>query len=87
MGWDWKSPLVFLVKEPGRKGICSTAYLNQVLEAVFFHYYDSLTPEQKAEFIFMEDGAKVHKGAARLPRLNNGIRGFCWKEKPEMSGS
>lgn len=24
----------------------------------------------------MEDGAKVHKGKARLPRLNNGVRGF-----------
>jgi hypothetical protein len=55
---------VFLVKEPGKKGICSTAYLNQVLEAVVFPYYNSLTPEQKVEFIFIEDGAKVHKGAA-----------------------
>jgi transposase len=26
----------------------------------------------------MEDGAKVHKGKARLPRLNKGIRGFKW---------
>ena len=73
---DQKSPLVFLVKEHGKKGICSTVYLNQVLKAVIFPYYDSLTPEQQAEFIYMEDGAKVHKGKARLPRLNKGIRGF-----------
>lgn len=26
----------------------------------------------------MEAGAKVHKGKARLPRLNYGIRGFDW---------
>jgi len=51
-------------------------YLNQVLKAVIFPYYDSLTPEQQAEFIYIEDGAKVHKGKARLPRLNKGIRGF-----------
>jgi hypothetical protein len=67
---------VVLVKEEGKKGICSTAYLNQVLEAVVFPFYDSLTLEQKAEFIFMEDRAKVHKGKARLPRLNRGICGF-----------
>lgn len=78
IGWDWKSPLVFLVKEDGKKGICSTAYLKQVLEAVVFPFYDSLTDEQKAEFIFIEDGSKVHKGKARLPRLNRGIRGFDW---------
>jgi hypothetical protein len=59
------------VKEPGRRGICSTAYLNQVLEAVIFPFYDSLTDEQKAEFIFMEDGSKVHKGKARLPLIPN----------------
>jgi hypothetical protein len=69
IGWDWKSPLVFLVKEPGRKGICSAAYLNQVLEAVVFPFYNTLTDKQKGEFIFMEDGAKMHKGKARLPRL------------------
>jgi hypothetical protein len=45
IGWDWKSLLVFLVKEPGRRGICSTAYLKQVLEAVIFPFYDSLTDE------------------------------------------
>ena len=26
----------------------------------------------------MEDGAKVHLGHARLPRLEHGIRGFKW---------
>ena len=26
----------------------------------------------------MEDGAKVHAGSARLPRLSYGIRGFKW---------
>ena len=26
----------------------------------------------------MEDGAKVHKRHARLPRLNRGIQGFIW---------
>ncbi|KUJ14281.1 uncharacterized protein LY89DRAFT_564945, partial [Mollisia scopiformis] len=30
------------------------------------------------EYIFMEDGSKVHKGHARLPRLQHNIRGFNW---------
>jgi transposase len=60
------------------KGVCSKAYLNQVLKAVVFPWFDSLLSKQKEEFIFMEDGAKVHKGYARLPRLNRGLRGFSW---------
>ena len=67
---------MILVKEEGKKGICSTAYLNQVLEAVIFPFYNLLTPKQKGEFIFIEDRAKVHKERARLLRLNRGIRGF-----------
>ena len=76
--WDWKSPLVFLEKRLERKGICSQVYLEQCLEAVIFPWYDTLNEAQKAEMIFMEDGAKVHKGKAKLPRLNKGIRGFNW---------
>jgi hypothetical protein len=57
---------VFLEKELGKKGICSTAYTKQVLDSVIRRYYDSLTPKQQAEFIFTEDGAKVHKVRARL---------------------
>ena len=74
IGWDYKSPLVFLEKLPGRKGICSKAYLEQVLEPVVFPLFDSLGPE----YIFVEDGAKVHKGKARLPWLEHGIRSFDW---------
>ena len=69
---------MFLTKEEGKKGICSTAYKNQVLEDVIFPFYDSLTLEQQEEFIFMEDGAKIHKGMARLPKLEKGIKGFIW---------
>ena len=76
--WDWKSPLVFLEKRLERKGICRQVYLEQCLEAVIFPWYDTLNEAQKAEMIFMEDGAKVHKGKAKLPRLNKGIRGFNW---------
>jgi hypothetical protein len=75
MGWDWKSPLVFLTKLPGRRGICSQAYLEQVLEAIIFPYWETLGNE-KHKYIFIEDGVKVHKGKACLPRLNTGIRGF-----------
>jgi hypothetical protein len=78
LGWDWKSPLVFLTKEAGKKGICSTAYTNQVLDGVIGPLYDSLTEAQKKEFIYMEDGAKVHQGKARLWRLQKGILGFDW---------
>jgi hypothetical protein len=66
IGWDWKSPLVFLVKEDGRRGVCSQAYTRQVLDAVIRPYCDSLTKEQNEEFIFMEDRSKVYMGKARL---------------------
>jgi hypothetical protein len=74
IGWDYKSPLVFLEKLPGRKGVCSKVYLEQVLEPIVFPLMDSLGPE----YIFMEDGSKVYKGKVRLPRLEHGIRGFNW---------
>ena len=74
IGWDYKSELVFMEKLPERKGICSKAYLQQVLEPVVFPLFDRLGPE----YIFMEDGAKVHAGSARLPRLQHSIRGFKW---------
>jgi transposase len=78
IGWDWKSPLIFLVKEPKKKGIYSIAYLNQVLNPIVFPWFDSLTAEQKEEFLFMEDRAKIHKGIAKLPRKLHGLRGFDW---------
>ena len=67
-----------MVKEPGKKGICSIAYLNQVLNPVVFPWFDSLSAKQKEEFLFMEDGAKIHKGVAKLLRKLRGLRGFDW---------
>ena len=78
IGWDYKSPLIFLTRIEGKRGICSTAHLEQVLESVVFPYYDLLRGAEKRDFIFMEDGAKVHKGKARLPKLEKGLRGFDW---------
>jgi hypothetical protein len=60
--WDYKSLLMFLEKLLGRKGVYSKAYLEQVLEPIVFPLFDSLGPE----YIFMEDGSKVHLGKARL---------------------
>jgi len=37
-----------------------------------------MTAEEQEEFIFMEDGAKVHKGFAKGPRATKGILGFDW---------
>jgi hypothetical protein len=74
IGWDFKSELVFMEKLPDRRGICSKAYLTEVLEPIVFPLFDTLGPE----YIFMEDGAKVHAGSARLPRLQHNIRGFHW---------
>jgi hypothetical protein len=31
IGWDYKSELVFVEKLPEQKGVCSKAYLQQVL--------------------------------------------------------
>lgn len=60
IGWDYKLPLVFLEKLPEQKGICSKAYLQQILEPVVFPLFDDLG----SEYIYMEDGAKVHLGKA-----------------------
>ena len=72
IGWDYKSPLVFMEKEEGCKGVNSRVYRDQVLEPIVFPLFDQLG----TEYIFMEDGAKVHKGAARLAKLQHNIRGF-----------
>jgi hypothetical protein len=69
---------VFFVKEEGKKGVCSTVYLEQVLKSIVFLYYNSLTKKQQKEFIFIEDRSKVYKGKACLPKLEKGIRGFDW---------
>ena len=60
ISWDWKSPLIFLERKEGKKGICSTAYTEQVLEGVIKPFYNSLNPAQKEEFIFIEDRVKVY---------------------------
>ena len=73
---------MFLEKLPGRKGIYSKAYLQQVLQLVVFLLFDQLGPE----YIFMEDGSKVHVGSARLPRLQHRIRGFSWpSSSPDLN--
>jgi hypothetical protein len=69
IGWDYKSELVFLEKLPGRKGICSKAYLQQVIQPVVFPLFDRLGPE----YIFIEDRSKIYTGNARLPQLQHGI--------------
>ena len=65
ISWDWKSPLMFLEKEKGAKGVNSRVYRDQVLIPIIFPLFDKLRPE----FIFQEDSSKVHKGDARLTKL------------------
>jgi hypothetical protein len=74
IGWDYKSPLVFLEKEEGYRGVNSRAYRDQVLNPVIFPLFDELG----TDFIFQEDGSKVHKGDARIAKLQHQIRGFNW---------
>ena len=74
IGWDYKSPLIFLQKEEGYKGVNSRAYRDQVFELVIFPLFDELGPE----YIFMEDRSKVHKGHTRLAKLQHFVRGFDW---------
>jgi transposase len=49
-----------------------------VLKPVIFPWFDSLTAEQKKEFMFMEDGLKIHARMAKLPCKLRGLRGFDW---------
>ena len=74
IGWDYKSLLVFLEKEEGTKGVNSRVYRDQVLQPIVFPLFDQLG----TEYIFMEDGSKIHKGDARLAKLQYQIKGFDW---------
>ena len=58
IGWDYKSPLIFLTRMEGKRGICSTAYLEQVLESVVFLYYDSLRGAEKRDFYLYKGWCK-----------------------------
>jgi hypothetical protein len=61
-------------KLPGQKGICFRAYLEQVLEPVVFLLFEIFG----SDYIYMENGSKIHKGKARLLYLEYGVRGFNW---------
>lgn len=76
-GLDYNYPLVFLEKE-GRKGICSKAYLYQVLEPIVFPFWDTLSDEGNLWWRYMKDDSGVHKGLSSLPKLEGMIRGFDW---------
>ena len=72
IGWDWKSPLVFLGKREGHKGVDSQAHIDQVLEPIIFPLFGTLD----LLYIFMEDRSKVYKGNAQLPKLNHSVWTF-----------
>ena len=55
-------------KEEGIKGISSHACCIPVFRLSYI--------QAEKEFIFIEDDVKVYKRHTRLPRLNQGIRGF-----------
>jgi hypothetical protein len=74
IGWDYKSPLVFIEKLLRHKGVCSKAYLQQVLKPIIFPFFKTLGED----YMYMENESKVHKGNARLPKLQHGIREFNW---------
>ena len=63
IGWDYKLELVFIKKLFACKGVCFKAHLQEVFEPIVFLLFDQLGPE----YIFMENGNKVHKGKAKLP--------------------
>ena len=65
IGWDYKSELVFVKKLPKWKGVCSKAYLQQVLQPVIFPLFNQLG----LEYIFIEDSSKIYIGSAYLLRL------------------
>ena len=48
--------------------------MDQVLEPIVFPLFNTLD----SSYMFMEDGSKVYKGNACLPKLNHGIRTFDW---------
>ena len=68
IGFDYKSPLVFMSKTEGNKGINSKNYRDQVLIPVLTPAMAELT-EFGERRILMEDGAKIHQGFARTYRL------------------
>lgn len=55
---------MLLEREDESKGIIFKAYLHQVLEPIVFEMFDGY----EEEFIYIGDGAKIHIGAAKIPK-------------------
>lgn len=72
--WGYKSLLVFFEKLSGWKGVCSKAYLEQVLKPIVFPLFNTLG----LEYIFMEDWSTVYKWKAKITASGTRIRGFNW---------
>lgn len=73
IGWGFKSKLVFLQREHGKKGIDSWDYASQVLKTVVGPLLEAIEEE---DTIFMEDEAKIHMGKAKEVRKRLNIKGF-----------
>jgi hypothetical protein len=56
-------------------------YLQEVLEPVVFPLFDILG----LEYIYMEDGSKVHLGLAKLLCLLHQVPGFKWPPSPDLN--
>jgi hypothetical protein len=74
IGWDYKSPLVFLKREKEAKGVNSRAYRDQVLEPITFPLFDQFG----INYIFIKNRNKIHKKHAKLAKLQHQIRSFDW---------
>jgi len=85
VGSDWMGLEVSTYTSDQREG--NERNLQQsILEPVVFPWLDTLSEQQKKEFYFMEDGAKIHKGFAKLPRQLKGLRGFKWpSSSPDLN--
>lgn len=60
--------------------------MEQVLKPIVFPFWETLSDEDKEWWRFIEDGSGVHKGFARLPRLERGVRGFDWSpSSPDLN--
>ena len=60
IGWNYKSPSVFLEKEDYIKWKYNYAYLTLVLEPIVFPYLTPSLSKKGSPFYFMEDGAKAY---------------------------
>ncbi len=87
VGWDFKSPLVFLDGHGARGGCTKKDYIEQVLEPVVAEISEVTLEHYGYPLLYQEDGNRIHglKGAQNLAELKEELGIRAMNEWPASS--